>query len=234
MTPSDSKLEVLPVWKKPGLFGRVQEWIVIVGLALATFVSTSIDNLFLLVGFLTSPGFRARSAVLGYTGAVIVVLGVGLGASYAADFAPNRYAGYLGVVPIVMGVVHLYKAVRHRSAEEDVSRPVAHGAFSVGLVMLANSGDSFAAFVALFAETREPFTFLIVAVGAVLSLAWYGLARWITVRASLQRLLQRLGRYLLPVILILVGAYILADTRTDTLEVAPRDRLQVVIRGSQR
>ena len=208
--------------------GCVQGSIVIIGLAFATFVSTSVDNLFLLVGFLTSPGFRARSAMFGYTGAVIVVLGVGLAASYAADFAPNRYVGYLGVVPMAMGVTQLYRAVRHRSAEVTASQPLAHGAFSVGLVMVANSGDSLAAFVALFAETREPFTFLIVAVGVILSLAWYGLARWITVHVSLQRLLQRWGRYLLPVFLILVGAYILADTRTDTLDVAAPDRVEVI------
>lgn len=190
----------------------------VIALTVATFVSTSVDNLFLLVGFLTSPGFRLRSVVVGYAGAVILVLCVGLAASYAADFAPNRLAGYLGVVPIAMGVTRLYKAVRHGSGWETGTQPLARGTLSVSLVMLANSGDSVAAFLAVFAETREPFTFLIVAVGVALSLAWCGLARWIIGHAPVRRFLELWGSYLLPALLILVGVYILADTRTDTFE----------------
>jgi cadmium resistance protein CadD (predicted permease) len=206
----------------------VQELIVIAGLAAATFVSTSIDNLLLLVGFFTSPGFRARGVVLGYVGSVIAVLGVGFAASYAADFAPNRYAGYLGLVPILMGVTQLYKAVRGGDMPEGLSHPAVQGAGPVGLVMLANSGDSLGAFVALFAETREPFTFVIVGLVAALSLAWIGLARWVAGHTALQQLLQRWGRYLLPLVLIAVGAYILADTRTDTLEVGAQRNVEEV------
>jgi cadmium resistance protein CadD (predicted permease) len=197
-------------------------------LALATFVSTSIDNLLLLVGFLTSPGFRARSVIVGYLTSMITVLGIGIAASYVADFAPNRYAGYLGLLPIAMGVTQLYKVVRLGGAQEAVRQPVAQSAVAVCLTMLANSGDSLAAFVALFAETREPFTFIIVGVVAALSLTWVVLARWITGHAALQRLLRRWGRYLLPAILISVGAYILADTRTDTLEVAAAQSVEEI------
>lgn len=204
----------------------------IVGLAAATFVSTSIDNLLLLVGFFASRGFRARSVVLGYVGSVIAVLGVGFAASYAADFAPNRYAGYLGLVPIAMGLTQLYQVVRRGNAPDAPRRPEAQGALSVGLVMLANSGDSLGAFVALFAETREPFTFVIVCFVAALSLAWIGLARWITGHTAVQQFLQRWGRYLLPFILIAVGAYILADTRTDTLEVVATEQVAAVGQSS--
>jgi len=213
----------------------VEETIVIAGLALATFVSTSIDNLVLLVGFLTGPGFRARSVAAGYLSSVFTVLGIGLAASYVADLAPNRYVGYLGLIPIAMGVTQLYKAIRQGDAQEAVRQPLTQSAVAVGLTMLANSGDSLAAFVALFAETREPFTFVIVGVVGALSVAWIGLAWWITRHTTLQRPLQRWGRYLLPLILITVGAYILADTRTDTLEVtAPQPMEEIIGQTSHR
>lgn len=196
----------------------MQEAVIIVGLAMATFLSTSVDNLLLLVGFLGSPGFRVRSMVVGYVGAVLLVLAVGLAVSYAADFAPNRYAGYLGLVPIGMGIARLYRVLRHRGDPAEVAvTPVTRGALSVGVVMIANSSDSLAAFVPLFAETREPFTFLIVAVGAFLSLFWCWLAHWITSHTSVQKPLQRWGAYVLPIMLILVGAYILTNTGTDTI-----------------
>ncbi len=198
--------------------GCMQEAVTIISLAIATFVSTNVDNLFLLVGFLGSPGFRVRNMVVGYVGAVVLVLAVGLAISYAADFAPNRYAGYLGLVPIGMGVARLYRVLRYRDGPAEVgAMPVTRGALSVGVVMIANSGDSFAAFVPLFAETREPFTLLIVAVGAFLSVFWCWLARWMASHASVQRPLQKWGAYVLPIMLILVGAYILSDTGTDTI-----------------
>ena len=90
------------------------------------------------------------------------------------------------------------------------------------------TGDSLGAFVALFAETREPFTFVIVGFVAALSLAWIGLARWITGHTAVQQLLQRWGRYLLPFILIAIGAYILADTKTDTLEVVAAGQVAAI------
>jgi cadmium resistance protein CadD (predicted permease) len=196
----------------------MQEAVIIAGLAVATFVSTSVDNLLLLVGFLGSPGFRVRSMVVGYVGAVVLALAAGLAVSYAADFAPNRYASYLGLVPIGMGVARLYGALRHRGGTDGVAAvPVTRGALSVGVVMVANSSDSLAAFVPLFAETREPFTFLIVAVGVGLSLVWCWLARWIASHAAVQKPLQKWGAYVLPIMLILVGAYILTDTGTDTI-----------------
>ena len=82
---------------------------------------------------------------------------------------------------------------------------------------LSNSGDSIALFLPLMAETERESLMLLVALYLLLVLAWAGLARRVVTRAGLVDALSRHSRWLLPVVMIAVGSYVLLDTTTDTL-----------------
>ena len=110
----------------------ILEAILIVGVSGAAFLSTSVDNLFLLIGFFASPQIRTRQAILGYLSAVVLVLLIGLAAAYAADFVPGRHIGYLGAVPIALGVLGVIRMTRQRGAAPVAQTSVAGGALSVG------------------------------------------------------------------------------------------------------
>jgi cadmium resistance protein CadD (predicted permease) len=83
--------------------------------------------------------------------------------------------------------------------------------------MLANSADSIAALVPLFAETRDALLPLIGAVVLGASLLGCGLARWIATHERFGPPIQRLAPRLVPFALIAVGLYVLSNTRSDTL-----------------
>ena len=157
----------------------VLEAIAIIGLTVAAFVSTGMDNLLLLIGFKGQPSVSDRHVNLGFPGAFLLILLIGFGASYAADFLPSPW--------------------------------------TVGLVMLANNGDSLAVLTSLFAETREPFTLLIAGTGLSMALLWSRLAGWIARHPRLEGPIRKWSPYVLPLILIVVGWYILSDTVTDTV-----------------
>ena len=157
----------------------VLEAIAIIGLTVAAFVSTGMDNLLLLIGFKGQPSVSDRHVNLGFLGAFLLILLIGFGASYAADFLPSRYTGYLGVVPLSMGIFRLAQTFRGRGGGPTLGPVTILGPWTVGLVMLANNGDSLAVLTSLFAETREPFTFLIVGTGLCMVLLWSRLAGWI-------------------------------------------------------
>lgn len=195
----------------------VQEAIVVIGLTIGAFVSTSLDNLFLLLGFMSGLAGRPRNAALGYVGAMLLVLFLGLAASYGADLFPGRYASYLGFVPLALGLSRMVGAIR-RATDAKADRPPGkpYGTIGIGAVMLANMGDSFAVFIPLFAETREPYTFVILFTAFGLSLLWCFVALWIAEHPALQGPIQKWGGYLLPFVLVVVGLYILSDTGTDT------------------
>ena len=196
---------------------NLSEAIAIIGLTAGAFVSTGVDNLLLLVGFKAQPAVRSRDVNLGFLGAFLLILLIGFSASYAADFLPVRYAGYLGVIPLTMGIYRLSLALIGRGGGPNLGQVTRVGPWSVGLVMLANNGDSLAVLTSLFAETREPFTFLIAGTGLTMALAWSRLAGWVARHPKLEAPVRRWSPYLLPLILIVIGWYVLSDTGTDTL-----------------
>jgi len=196
----------------------MQDSLGIVGITLAAFVSTNLDNLFLLVGFLAAAKERALRVQAGFVLAIVVVLAIGVAAAGAADFAAARYAGWLGVIPVAMGLRALVQLLRHRGEElVQKSADPAAGVLTVAFVTLANAGDSFAVFLPLFAETDDAFVVVIVATGMALALIWCALAAWLVDHETLGHSLRRVGPRLIPFLMIGVGGYVLLDTATDTL-----------------
>lgn len=174
------------------------------------FVATNLDNLLILIGVVAASADR-RAVVLGYLAAVTTVLaGCVAGGLLGGVLRPER-VGYLGIVPLVMGLTLGWKLLRGQVAAQP-SR--GGGAF---FLTLSNSGDSFALFLPLLAETDRGIVWLMVAVYLLLALAWVGLALWLLRHRQLARGLATAGQWLLPAIMVTVGIYILVDTGTDTL-----------------
>ena len=51
----------------------------------------------------------------------------------------------------------------------------------------------------------------------LMTFVWFGLARFLERHAARLAILERYGHWVAPIVLILVGLYILADTSTDIL-----------------
>ncbi len=107
---------------------------------------------------------------------------------------------------------------RKESAAHDKPQGVAgKGALSVGSVMLASSGDTFSALIAVFADTADRYTVPMLATVALAALCWCGLAAWLRSHPVLERPLSNLARYVIPFLLIGIGIYILMDSGTDVV-----------------
>ncbi len=187
------------------------------GLALAAFVSTNFDNLILLVGFLADPSRRPGSVFAGYLAALAAILAGALLVELGADFAPARLMGWLGLLPIGIGLSELIRGWRAPGSETDPVRPrvPAGGAATVAGVMLANGGDSLAVLAALFAETADRHVPLMVGATAAAGAGWCGAARWVASHERAGAALRRLAPRVLPYLMIGIGIYILSDTATD-------------------
>jgi cadmium resistance protein CadD (predicted permease) len=168
----------------------MQELLAIIAITGATFIATSFDNLVLLVGFLGDREYRKSRVFLGYVAAATIVAALAWGLSEVVDEAPARYMAYL-----VAG----------------------KGALSVGSVMLASSGDTFSALIAVFADTADRYTVPMLATVALAALCWCGLAAWLRSHPVLERPLSNLARYVIPFLLIGIGIYILMDSGTDVV-----------------
>ena len=192
----------------------VTESLQILGMGLVAFVSTSLDNLGLLVAFFAGRELDPRSVCAGYLAIAFGVAGAAWTASRAALLLPAPSLGYVGIVPLLLGVRSAWQ-LRRPERRVVVAPPKVAGALAVALVTLAQSADNLVVYASLFADSAarlKPTLFAALAWSAVV---WCALGFWLGRRSLLAGPLQRAMRFALPVLLVAVGVYILRDTMTD-------------------
>jgi cadmium resistance protein CadD (predicted permease) len=194
----------------------VYEVPVIIGVAVAAFVSTNLDNLFLLMGIMSGAGLRTRDVALGYGCAMALVLTAGLAGSYAADLTTQSWLRYLGLIPLTMGLSRVRAMVRPAIATAG-NLPARSGVASIFWLMVANSSDSLGVFLPLMGETSELLVVVIAATALAMTTIWAITASWLVEHPTLAPRLRAVDRYLVPAMLVAIGLYILTDTATDTV-----------------
>ncbi len=187
----------------------------VMGLTVAGFISTSFDNFTLLLGFYADGRYAKGKVLFGYAASTLGMVFLAYGASAAVEAAPVRFLGILGLIPLALGIVGLVRLLRGVPNEEirQGSRP--RGFLAVLGVMLANSGDTLAVFISVFADTAEGLEKWVVATAVGIALAYALLAQRLVERSGAADRLQRYTRVILPFLLLGMGAYILANTGTD-------------------
>lgn len=184
----------------------------LLGVTVLTFVGTALDNLLMLT-VLRASGTSVRGIVTGFIAGSLVVLAICATGTALSAVLPHHYIGYLGIVPVAIGIAGLVSSLR--GAVPDPSRTGGHGALGVASLQVASSFDSIAAFLPLFADTEPPYGLLIAAGFAAMTLLWLLLASELARLPGVTASVRPLERYARPVVLILVGLYVLANTSTD-------------------
>ena len=174
------------------------------------YAATNVDNLLIMATLGANPSNRG-SLIAGFLVASTGVLVIASMATFIERVVPAEVLGYLGFVPLSIG---LYLLLFTRSqGEEPTPRSTAWPA--VAGLLFANSGDTIFAVGPLFAESGSDAR-LGLATGFVLIAAvWLVLILNISQRVARSELLSRLGPRLAPWMMILVGLYILSDSATD-------------------
>jgi len=178
------------------------------------YVSTNLDNLALLLGFAPTVGVTRVTTAFVSTQALVIVAAFGAGA--AADSLPAAWLGWLGLVPIALGLRELWKNLRTAdpASPDDIPHPPSSW-MAMALTFGALSTDTFAMTAALLADSARTYDIEILW-GAILALACLCVVGIVTSRAAakVRRIVQKLERFA-PFIMIASGIYILADTVTD-------------------
>jgi len=200
-------------------------------LGLVSFVATSFDNLLLLVGFIGNPNWTRRVVAQAYAGSILAVVLLSLLLSGVARYGPleGRGLALLGLLPIGLGLYYGLRLLIRRPGgmtarlDAKLSRTLElrRGRSAVIGVTLAASGDSLAAYTALFADTMR---WLVPATGAGIlfgAIGWTWVAAAILRRERARRFVERAAPVLLPLLLIGLGLYILWDSPTDPTALVP-------------
>lgn len=194
----------------------------LLGLVAGSFVATNMDNLLVLV-MLLGANIKHRSAVLlGFLCSAIAVISVSaLGVAVEGLIGPGLI-GYLGVVPLLLGLHMLYQSCTGTHTVQEVVESPENTAtskiwLSTFLLMFSNSGDSVAVFLPLLAESGRSALLLIACSYLAMAALWAALSYLISGYQGLAQRLEHRAEKIVPWIMIAVGTYILMDTATDTL-----------------
>jgi cadmium resistance protein CadD (predicted permease) len=153
--------------------------IALVGLAIVVFVSTNIDDIFVLLGFFADAHLHRRDVGIGQYLGIGALVVVSIVASLVSLFLAPPLVGLLGALPILIGVKKLFE-LRRASEIERRADDSARGAFgqiaSVAMVTVANGGDNLGIYAPLFATQSAPEVAVMVIVFAVMTSLWIAIA----------------------------------------------------------
>jgi cadmium resistance protein CadD (predicted permease) len=156
-----------------------------------------------------------KQVAAGYLSGMFLIAAAAAGFSMAAHRLPAAALAYLGLIPIGLGLWHLLQLRRPSLSRDEARR--GGGVWPVALVTVAASGDSLATFAALLSDSVTALAVPILATIAASSLGWLALAQFLSTHERVGRILRRWGAYLIPLLLIVIGTYILLDSPTDVV-----------------
>lgn len=178
-------------------------------------VLTNLDNLAALLALSMVSG--VRRATTGFLLAQVFVIAASfLVAMGVSDVIPH-WAGYLGVIPLSLGLVGAARQFRGIDADRD---PKVDGGASVlvtAMLFVSLSMDTFAVLAPLLADSTVSYRVAgvvgagVAALGLALLAFWGGKAPFMT--GDLARRLERL----VPYVMICAGLYILSNSWTDAV-----------------
>ena len=178
------------------------------------FIATTIDDLFLDMLFFAQATTRkqVQSIFAGkYVGIGVLVLLSCLGA-YGLQFVPEKYIGFLGLIPIAIGVKEGLE--NFKKSEEDLEeQPELSKGFlwSVVLVTISSGADNIGVYIPLFANYSMIQMVAVVITFAVMVACWCFLGKTLSSLPYLRKFLLKYKQIIVPVVLICLGIYIILE-----------------------
>jgi cadmium resistance protein CadD (predicted permease) len=204
----------------------------LVGVGIAAFVSTNIDDLLILIAFFATPRFPPFQIVLGQyigMGSLIAVSLLGL---LIALVVPRNLIGLIGLFPIAIGIKELLELHKKKNNDDDNnnkdneaekkeelakqrlerSKKIAYVPFLTVAAVTLSGGEEIGIYTSLFATNNEVIHIItLVSVVMVLTGFWCGLANYFVNRSFLAERFRHIAGRLLPFVLIGLGIYVMAE-----------------------
>ena len=201
----------------------MQSFVAPIGLAIVAFVSTNIDDLFILVTFLADRHFTVRDVVIGQYAGMGALYAISSIAALISLVLPAAYVGLLGLVPLAIGINKLRCLFGHDQKENlSISDAKSHRVLTVASVTIANGGDNIAVYTALFASHGISDRLTIGIMSAVMTGVWCLAANWLVNHRRLRSPIRRQAHRIVPFVLIGLGVLILIRTGAFSLWRTPK------------
>lgn len=139
--------------------------------AVGLFAGTNVDDIIVLTVLFLSARASGRprpwQVWAGQYAGIAVLIAVSAVTALGLAIVPDRWVGFLGLVPFALGVRGLVRAIRARNEDEPPDPAVATGLLSVAGVTIANGADNISVYTPVFRTIGLTNSLITVAVFAV-------------------------------------------------------------------
>lgn len=177
--------------------------------SLLAFVSTNIDDIFILMLFYGRRKQKPIDIVLGqYLGIGTLVLVSFVGAAIGS-LIDQKYIGLLGLFPIYLALKNVQQQGKWN---DEVPLRTGAGIIAIAGVTIANGGDNIGVYVPLLTTMTVVAKVYMVVVFAMMTYVWCMAARYLARHPVVASYLDRFGNIITPLVLFGLGIFILWES----------------------
>ena len=184
--------------------------------SILAFVSTNIDDIFILTLFFGNKKFNSKEILTGQFLGILSLIVLSLIGSLVGLLVNEMYIGLLGLVPIYLGAKSLWHLQKVDDNKEDkIEKDIPakrHHILAIAGVTIANGGDNIGIYIPLFASLTWINTTIMVAIFLVMTFLWCIIAKYFTTHPYVAQKVGQYGHVVTPFVLILLGCYILFES----------------------
>ena len=195
-------------------------------LGISSFVSTNIDDIFLLIVFFSNVlRYPPYQVVIGQYVGIGLLVTISIIFSLVSLVIPSFLIGLMGFVPIVIGIKKLLEkhnkeklmridsnANSFKNKNQNKSTSSLLSFVSVAAVTVSNGGDNLGIYTPLFAVYNSIDQLIIfIAIFMIMTALWCSIGFYLVNHSFLANRIQYIGHIVLPFVLIGLGLYIIID-----------------------
>lgn len=196
-------------------------WMELLLTSIAAFTGTNIDDIFILLLFFAHKQYKDKHVVAGQYLGFLLLVTISLLGSFIGLLIPGKYIGLLGFLPIYFGVRNMLQLTRHnlRSESENVNvnTSKSNKTLSVAAVTFANGGDNIGIYLPLFATLQFSEKVVMISIFLLMVAMWCIIAKYLSKHPAIAKAIDKYGHIVTPVVLILLGIYILFESGSFSL-----------------
>lgn len=189
-----------------------------IAIAVMVFISTNVDDIFLLAAFFADRKLSPKSVVLGQFLGIGALVAVSTLVAWMSLALPDGWISLLGLLPLYLGLKQVKSlwADTDDATEDDalqlqehqMERSTHSQILAVAGVTVANGGDNLGVYIPMFANSLMAIP-LFLGVFAIMTLLWCFLGHVLVNNKVFGHWIRRYGHKVLPIVLILLGVDIL-------------------------
>ena len=170
--------------------------------SITAFVSTNIDDLFILTLFFGNKKIKTRDIIAGQFLGISALVMVSLAASLIGLVVDPAYVGLLGLVPIYLGLKGVWELIRPVEEDKTNGRVETHGnkVLAVAGVTFANGGDNIGIYTPLFVTLVWTDKMIMVTLFLVCTALWCMMAMYFTKHPKVAAAVDKYGHIVTPLV----------------------------------